>query len=122
MQSQGTVEGRFGLRCALRSQFELRNAHGAPPSATQCGSAAGDSHFQNQIADMTHGGDACQGAAKSTICRSWRSSPDAHAAPLPCPYTGIVDAFRQRVEQELPGMYTWFADSSLHVTIRALLG
>ncbi|KAG6543129.1 hypothetical protein Mapa_015378 [Marchantia paleacea] len=28
--------------------------------------------------------------------------------------------FRQRVDEDLPGMYDWFSDSSLHITIRAL--
>ena len=32
-----------------------------------------------------------------------------------------VERFRQRVQQELPGMYAWFSDASLHITIRALI-
>jgi hypothetical protein len=31
-----------------------------------------------------------------------------------------VRKFRDRVAAELPGLYTWFDDSSLHVTLRAL--
>ncbi|KAL3701435.1 hypothetical protein R1sor_019457 [Riccia sorocarpa] len=31
-----------------------------------------------------------------------------------------LNRFRDRVDAELPGMYDWFADSSLHITIRAL--
>lgn len=34
---------------------------------------------------------------------------------------GLIDRFRQRVDAELPGMYAWFADSSLHVTLRAVI-
>ena len=34
----------------------------------------------------------------------------------------VIDSFRQQVDQVLPGMYAWFDDSSLHVTIRALMG
>eukprot|EP01026_Neomeris_dumetosa_P069452 TRINITY_DN6867_c0_g1_i4.p1 TRINITY_DN6867_c0_g1~~TRINITY_DN6867_c0_g1_i4.p1 ORF type:complete len:239 (-),score=37.48 TRINITY_DN6867_c0_g1_i4:135-851(-) len=34
----------------------------------------------------------------------------------------IIKLFQQRVDVELPGMYTWFDSDSLHVTIRALLG
>lgn len=29
--------------------------------------------------------------------------------------------FRERVEEELPNMYDWFPESSLHITIRAIL-
>ncbi len=36
--------------------------------------------------------------------------------------TEIINQFRQQVDQLLPGMYAWFDDSSLHVTIRALMG
>ncbi|GIL55474.1 hypothetical protein Vafri_11033 [Volvox africanus] len=35
---------------------------------------------------------------------------------------GIVGAFRDRVEAEMPGLYRWFKDSSLHSTVRALMG
>ena len=40
----------------------------------------------------------------------------AAASALPA----LVAAFRARVDRELPGMYAWFADESLHVTLRAL--
>lgn len=33
----------------------------------------------------------------------------------------LITRFRQRVDAELPGMYAWFADSSLHVTLRAII-
>jgi hypothetical protein len=33
-----------------------------------------------------------------------------------------IAAFRARVDAELPGMYCWLADGSLHVTLRALMG
>eukprot|EP00955_Chlamydomonas_euryale_P095860 364965-Chlamydomonas_euryale.AAC.12 len=33
-----------------------------------------------------------------------------------------IRAFRMDVAAELPGVYTWFDDSSLHVTVRALMG
>ncbi len=36
--------------------------------------------------------------------------------------TEVINQFRQQVDQFLPGMYAWFDDSSLHVTIRALMG
>ncbi|KAK9815519.1 hypothetical protein WJX72_004976 [[Myrmecia] bisecta] len=34
----------------------------------------------------------------------------------------VIDRFRRRVEAELPGMYCWFPDQVLHVTLRALVG
>ncbi|MBN2533925.1 MAG: hypothetical protein JXB88_13630 [Spirochaetales bacterium] len=33
-----------------------------------------------------------------------------------------VTKFREKVDQELPGMYCWFDDKSLHMTVRALAG
>ena len=32
-----------------------------------------------------------------------------------------VQQFRARVDRELPGMYAWFEDASLHVTLRAIM-
>ncbi|CAM6092942.1 unnamed protein product [Calypogeia fissa] len=32
----------------------------------------------------------------------------------------VLDRFRARVDSELPGMYDWFRDDSLHITVRAL--
>ncbi|CAK0786704.1 hypothetical protein CVIRNUC_009918 [Coccomyxa viridis] len=34
----------------------------------------------------------------------------------------FIHRFRMRVDLELPGMYNWFADCSLHVTLRAIMG
>lgn len=33
-----------------------------------------------------------------------------------------ITAFRAHVDRELPGMYCWLSDASLHVTLRALMG
>ena len=33
-----------------------------------------------------------------------------------------IGAFRERVDRELPNMYCWLSDASLHVTLRALMG
>ncbi|KAK9826359.1 hypothetical protein WJX81_001998 [Elliptochloris bilobata] len=33
-----------------------------------------------------------------------------------------IAAFRERVDSELPAMYCWLSDASLHVTLRALMG
>ncbi|KAG2424520.1 hypothetical protein HXX76_014401 [Chlamydomonas incerta] len=50
----------------------------------------------------------------------------APAGAAPGPYGGrlpeLIRAFRARVEAELPGLYRWFADSSLHSTVRSLMG
>lgn len=35
---------------------------------------------------------------------------------------GIIRAFASRVEMALPGMYDWFDEGSLHVTIRGIMG
>ncbi|EFJ44920.1 hypothetical protein VOLCADRAFT_121227 [Volvox carteri f. nagariensis] len=35
---------------------------------------------------------------------------------------GIIQAFRSRVDLELPGLYCWFRDDSLHSTVRSLMG
>jgi hypothetical protein len=32
-----------------------------------------------------------------------------------------VQRFRARVDAALPGMYAWFGDASLHVTLRAIM-
>lgn len=34
----------------------------------------------------------------------------------------VISAFRARVDKELPGMYAWFDDASLHITVRAIMG
>ena len=34
----------------------------------------------------------------------------------------VITAFRYQVDSVLPGMYAWFDESSLHVTVRALMG
>ena len=42
-----------------------------------------------------------------------------HALPA-C--AGAMRRFRERVEAELPGMYCFFHEASLHVTLRSLMG
>lgn len=32
-----------------------------------------------------------------------------------------IQRFRERVDREIPGLYHWFRDSSLHVTLRGLI-
>ena len=34
----------------------------------------------------------------------------------------IIHDFQKQVENALPGMYVWFDQTSLHVTVRALFG
>lgn len=46
------------------------------------------------------------------------STSDSNASNL----LQIISAFQAEVESALPGMYSWFDDSSLHVTIRAVMG
>jgi hypothetical protein len=40
--------------------------------------------------------------------------------PLVC-VAGILRRFRARVDAALPGMYVWWDEASLHITIRALI-
>ena len=44
------------------------------------------------------------------------SRGNVHASPL----AALVAGFRARVDHALPGMYAWFGNESLHVTLRAL--
>ncbi len=32
-----------------------------------------------------------------------------------------IERFRRRVDAQLPGLYAWFSDASLHITLRALI-
>ena len=32
-----------------------------------------------------------------------------------------IRRFRQRIDRELPGLYCWFEEASLHITLRALI-
>ena len=34
----------------------------------------------------------------------------------------IIKAFQHTVDNALPGMYIWFDERSLHVTVRSLMG
>jgi hypothetical protein len=34
---------------------------------------------------------------------------------------GAIRSFRQQVDAALPGMYSWFDDASLHITVRAII-
>lgn len=42
-------------------------------------------------------------------------------APLRDTYAAELAAFRAAVDAALPGAYVWFADESLHITVRALI-
>ncbi|KXZ55125.1 hypothetical protein GPECTOR_3g277 [Gonium pectorale] len=60
----------------------------------------------------------------------FKSGPGAHApggasndgAGYGHNLPAVVRSFRERVDAELPGLYRWFADSSLHSTVRSLMG
>lgn len=41
-----------------------------------------------------------------------------HAVPA---HADIVRNFKALVDEKLPGMYTWFDERSLHVTVRAII-
>ncbi|KAF6251300.1 hypothetical protein COO60DRAFT_1561459 [Scenedesmus sp. NREL 46B-D3] len=67
--------------------------------------------------------DSSTAAAPSTSSSSSSSlaqlqgSSGVWSAALP----GIVSKFRAAVDAELPGLYAWFEEQSLHVTVRAII-
>lgn len=66
-------------------------------------------------------------------CEPAPGSPVAHAARPGLRLRGLAEVsdrerllaavrkFRERVDAELGGMYHWFDESSLHITLRALI-
>jgi hypothetical protein len=36
-------------------------------------------------------------------------------------FPACLAEFRKKVDEALPGMYVWFSDDSLHVTLRGLV-
>ncbi|KAG2448458.1 hypothetical protein HYH02_006350 [Chlamydomonas schloesseri] len=52
----------------------------------------------------------------------FRLPPGAAPGPYGSRLPELISAFRARVEAELPGLYRWFADTSLHSTVRSLMG
>ena len=92
----------------------------APPSAAAAAAAAATlAEFEPQRlhaywADVARDGSREQhyrGAARGATL----------VAPLHAAYAAQLAAFRAAVDAALPGAYAWFADDSLHVTVRALL-
>lgn len=59
----------------------------------------------------------CVGATLMHKLAAFNSTTDSLSAPL---LPGIMKKFRDRVERELPDVYHFFPESSLHVTLRAL--
>lgn len=68
-----------------------------------------EAHYRDNVLGVTliHDLAVCQGSAMA----------EGYGSQLP----GILESFRQRVDRELPGLYAWFSDASLHVTVRALI-
>ena len=48
---------------------------------------------------------------------AFSAGPGALSAPL---LPALIAKFRDRIQKELPDVYHFFPDSSLHVTLRAL--
>ena len=78
----------------------LPDGAGAPPAAAAAAAAAG----------------APAAAAKAAAAGGGRGGAADRRALL-----AAIDRFRRRVDAELPGMYAWFSDASLHITLRALI-
>ena len=95
----------------------------SPKVSEQAGAAAADalsshaptSHPPHTTNGLSDGGNG-NGRAGSSGGGALVSGPFGAALP------GIVAAFRRRVDAEFKGLYTWFEDESLHVTVRALMG
>lgn len=75
------------------------------------GAAAGPSDFNSSLASSKSGGfDGSTAAAVADQAGVWSSAlPD------------ILARFREAVEAEFPQLYAWFDESSLHVTVRAII-
>lgn len=58
---------------------------------------------------------ACAAARPGLRTRGPRELADRRAL------LAAIARFQRRVDSELPGMYAWFEDSSLHITLRALI-
>ena len=61
---------------------------------------------------------AAAAAAARPALKGGRAAADAAARRA---LLAAVDRFRRRVEVELPGLYVFFSDASLHITLRALI-
>lgn len=73
-----------------------------------------------------------------SACKNAAAAAAAPAAPATChgaaaggggsggaadrqALVAAIDRFRRRVDAELPGLYAWFSNASLHITLRALI-
>ena len=57
--------------------------------------------------------NAAWSSSRPNTLLSLRHAVSAHA--------DIVRNFKALVDEKLPGMYTWFDERSLHVTVRAII-
>ena len=61
-------------------------------------------------------------SASTSVAVSGSASSASGATPAwSSALPGIVSKFRAAVEREMPGIYAWFDESSLHVTVRAII-
>jgi hypothetical protein len=61
-----------------------------------------------------------QSTVPSLMSRSTGGSSETGSAATAVGVLRAIAAFRAAVDRALPGMYHWFPDSALHITIRAL--
>eukprot|EP00879_Flechtneria_rotunda_P011304 GHRR01011809.1.p1 GENE.GHRR01011809.1~~GHRR01011809.1.p1 ORF type:complete len:303 (+),score=102.57 GHRR01011809.1:136-1044(+) len=57
----------------------------------------------------------------SSVASSGPDSSSNNSSVWSSALPGIIAKFRAAVEAELPGMYAWFSNASLHVTVRAII-
>jgi hypothetical protein len=83
------------------------------------GSSIVNSSDQGQpVASAAEDGRVQQTLATTADSRGrYSSSSSAWGSALP----GIVGKFKSAIEQEFPGLYAWFDERSLHVTVRAVI-
>lgn len=81
-----------------------------PLSATAAGAAAA-------VAAAAAGGSSSSGSPRHSDASGKADAAAGWSSALP----GILANFRKAVEAEVPGMYAWFDEASLHVTVRAII-
>ena len=92
----------------------------APPSPAAAAAAAATlAEFEPQRL-QAYWADVARDGSRETHYRGAARGATL-VAPLHAAYTAQLAKFRKAVDAELPGAYAWFADDSLHVTVRALL-
>lgn len=105
------------ILCEVCTSLDWLKMQGANRAASSC-SPPGSHLFIVRLSKSSHAGSALGATLVAKIDTSAMYREDQQDQYL----RSVLAEFRCVVDQELPGMYTWFTDASLHVTIRALMG